>query len=154
MINRQGNHRTEGTGIMDTRTIATALNTEPKILRRFLRDPRSTFSAVGSGARYVFTDADLPELARRFEDWSGTKLAQRPTVVRTVPVVSQEEMDAEVWAKEEEEHGPVVMADLRDPRIRARVQRVAADQIRRLDEMLMAAGLHLSQQNMRDRVAA
>jgi len=140
MIRRQGNQPPKGPTDMDTKTVAAALNTDPKVLRRFLRDPRSTFSAVGSGARYEFTEADIPELSRRFSDWAGTKPA-KPAVVRTVPTVSQRQLDEAVW----EEEGPVVIEDIRDPRVRARVKAVAQERARRLDERLLAAGLHISQ---------
>lgn len=126
---------------MDTKAVATALGTEPKILRRFLRDPRSTFSAVGSGARYDFTENDIPELARRFADWSGTK-PTRPNIPRIRTPDVQRERDEAVWAEE----GAVVIEDIRNPGVRARVQSVARAQERRLNERLMAAGLHISQQ--------
>lgn len=126
---------------MDTKAVAEAIGTEPKILRRFLRDPRSTFRAVGSGARYDFTENDIPELSRRFADWAGTK-PTRPTIPRVSTPDRQRERDAEVWAEE----GPVVIADIRDPRVRARVRSIAAAQEARLNERLMAAGMHISQQ--------
>lgn len=131
---------------IDTKTVATALGTEPKILRRFLRDPKSTYAAVGSGSRYNFTENDLPELTRRFQEWSGNKAA-RPVVVR-VPQDenTQREKDIAVW----EEEGPVAMADIRDPRVRRRVKDIAAAQMARLDERLMAVGLHISQMRYRD----
>jgi hypothetical protein len=51
-----------------------------------------------------------------------------------------------VW----EEEGPVFMADLRDPRVRRRVKEIAQAQMDRLDERLMAVGLHVSQLRYRD----
>jgi len=132
---------------MNTREAATAIGTEPKVLRRFLRDASSTYTAVGSGSRYDFTDADIPELARRFAAWSGTKPA-RPAVVRSNSPSVQRRRDEQVWAEE----GPVILDDIRRPDVRARVQRIAAERAARLDERLMAAGLHISQ--YRDRMAA
>lgn len=131
---------------MDTKTVATAIGTDAKTLRRFLRDPKSTFAAVGSGARYTFNEGDVTELARRFADWSGTKPA-KPAMVRNADPDNQRVRDAAVWAEE----GPVVLADIRDPGVRARVQRVARERQARLDERLLAAGLHISQYRERDR---
>ena len=133
-------------GTIDTKAVAAALNTEPKILRRFLRDPKSTYAAVGSGSRYNFTDNDLPELSRRFAEWSGNK-ASRPVTIRVQPDEdTKREKDLAVW----EEEGPVVLEDIRNPGVRARVKVVAAAQVARLDERLMAAGLHISQLRYRD----
>jgi hypothetical protein len=136
-------------GTIDTKAVAAALGTEPKVLRRFLRDPKSTYAAVGSGSRYNFTENDLPELTRRFQEWSGNK-ASRPVVVR-VPQDenTQREKDIAVW----EEEGPVFMADIRDPRVRRRVKAIAAAQMARLDERLLAAGLHVSQRRYQPQAA-
>lgn len=135
---------------MDTKTIACALGTEPRILRRFLRDPKSTFQAVGSGSRYTFTEADIPELERRFQDWMGNKQATRPTPIFRVTVDPEEAQrlrDEAVWA--EDASHLVKLEDLRDPRVRARVRAKAAAQERRLNELLLAVGLHLSQRQGR-----
>jgi hypothetical protein len=96
---------------------------------------------VGSGARYDFTEHDLPDLARRFADWAGTK-PTRPHVVRVNTPDRQRERDAAVWAEE----GDVLIPDIRSPGVRARVRAIAAAQERRLNERLMAAGMHISQQ--------
>lgn len=137
---------------MDTKTIAAVLGTEARILRRFLRDPRSTFQSVGSGARYEFTEADIPELTKRFQDWQGGKQATRVTTPTrpTDPQVSQLERDRAVW----EEEGPVVVEDIRKPGVRARIKAEAKRREDRLDELLMAAGLHISQQAYRMKLAA
>jgi DNA-binding transcriptional MerR regulator len=124
---------------VDTREAAAKLGTDPRTLRRFLRSPMSTFQAVGSGARYEFTDRDLTTLRKRFEDWANTST---PAVVDE-PVVpgdaaSQDEI---IWAEE----GPVTFADIRDPRIRHEVRRIAREQEARLHERLMACGLHITQ---------
>lgn len=128
---------------MDTKSVAVALGTEPRILRRFLRDPGSTFKAVGSGARYEFTEADMPELERRFNQWAGNKQTARVAIPRKPVNEAQEQLkrDLAVWAEE----GPVVMEDIRDPRVRRSVQRTAARQNAWLEERLMACGLHISQ---------
>lgn len=134
---------------MDTKTVATALGTDARVLRRFLRDPKSTFSAVGSGSRYTFTESDIPELERRFADWQGNKQPARPTVVKVVDTADTQRIkDEVVW----EEEGPVVLEDLRDRKVLAKVRAKAKAWDDRLNERLMAAGLHISQ--MRDRAVA
>lgn len=128
---------------MDTKTIATMLGTETKILRRFLRDPRSSFKSVGSGARYEFTEDDIPELSKRFQEWQSNKQASRAvTPVRHLDTVqSQRQRDEAVW----EEEGPVVIEDIRIPCVRRRIRETAAAQEARLNELLMSKGLHISQ---------
>lgn len=138
---------------MDTKTVAQLLGTETRVLRRFLRDPKSTFSAVGSGSRYQFTEADIPELERRFNDWMGTKSPTTVTRVVKDPCDSdreRRERDEAVWAEE----GRVELPDLRDPRVLRAVRAKAAVWDQRLNERLLAAGLHISQMRDRRPVAA
>lgn len=134
---------------MDTKTVAAMLGTDTRVLRRFLRDKRSTFQAVGSGSRYEFTETDVPELQRRFKDWMGNKQPSRaPATVVVSPIdaaLAQQMRDRAVWAEEDKEGVIRTLEDLRDPRVRAKVQRVARAQEQRLNDLLMAAGLHLSQ---------
>jgi hypothetical protein len=130
---------------MDTKSVATMLGTDARVLRRFLRDKRSTFTAVGSGSRYEFTETDLPELERRFRDWMSNKQPSRTpvTVVRNKvdAALEQRRKDMAVWSEE----GPVFLEDLRDPRVRRRVRATAAAWDARLEERLLAVGLHISQ---------
>jgi hypothetical protein len=135
---------------MDTATVAQHLGTTPRRLRQFLRSEGSTFVAVGSGARYDFTDDDLPALRTRWETWSGTKApTPTPTPVRAAADDSTRLRDAEVWAEE----GPVELPDIRDPRVRAAVRARAEAEERRLDHLLLAAGLHITQMRVRERAA-
>ncbi|GAA3937192.1 hypothetical protein Aau02nite_79040 [Amorphoplanes auranticolor] len=53
--------------------------------------------------------------------------------------------DRRVWAEEAAEGGPVVISDLGDPRVRAEVRRIAAEQEARLHQALFDAGLHIAQ---------
>jgi hypothetical protein len=136
---------------MNSREVAGRLGTDARTLRRFLRDPKSTFQAVGSGGRYEFEESDLPGLEKRFADWmKGQQTVDRtpreklPTpapAVTSSRAKTQAEKDAEVWAEE----GTVVIDDIRDPRVRARVRCEAHERARRLDERLMAHGMHISQ---------
>lgn len=140
-----GRHN-RGRTIMDTAEVAQKLGTTPRQLRQFLRSPLSTFVAVGSGARYDFTDADLPTLQRRFSDWqSGTSKGTRtrtsspprPTRKPAQPSKS----DLRVWAEE----GPVEMDDIRRPEVRARVKAAARAAEDQLMMLLMSKGMHISQ---------
>lgn len=132
--------------MLDTRAVAEYLNTTPKTLRQFLRSPQSTFTAVGSSSRYEFTQRDLPTIQKRFSEWSAGRSPVVVTPTRAPRVVHLAERrtvdrDRAVW----DEEGPITLADLRDPRVRAQVRAIAQEQERRLDEMLLAVGLHVTQ---------
>jgi hypothetical protein len=134
---------------MDSRAVAEALGTSPRILRQFLRSPQSTFQAVGSNARYDFKQEDMPSLVKRFNLWaegrSKVTVAPQPDTKpagnRVVSDRTQVERDRAVWAEE----GPVVLPDIRNPHTRRKVLAEAEGRVRRLDERLLAAGLHISQ---------
>jgi hypothetical protein len=134
---------------MDTKSAAAAIGTEPRVLRRFLRDPKSSVETVGSGSRYEFTEDELGELSAAFRAWQNAK----PTAHRAARVddcTKQRMRDEEVWSEEAERRaarglGPIVLHDLRDPRTRNRVIAKARAQERRLEERLFAAGLHITQ---------
>lgn len=133
---------------MDTREVAQRLGTEPRILRQFLRSPQSTFQAVGSSSRYDFTDRDISMLEKRFREWASGRTTPRvakpssPSIPpRARTATTQQERDLAVWAEE----GPVVLPDIRNPQVRARVRAEAAASVARLEEQLIAAGLHISQ---------
>jgi hypothetical protein len=51
------------------------------------------------------------------------------------------QQDRAVWGKE----GPVVLPDIRSPRVREQVRRIAAEHELRLHRMLIAAGMHVAQ---------
>jgi hypothetical protein len=138
--------------MLTTNEVASELGIAPRTLRQFLRSPASTFAAVGSGSRYEFKESDLPTIRKRFAEWSGNGRAKhdlrpdRAPRVRSRRVeITQDMRDRAVWAEEEAEHGPVVLPDIRDPRVRKRVldaSRAAED---RLMMRLMAVGLHVTQ---------
>lgn len=136
---------------MDTKEIATLLGTEPKILRRFLRSPACPFQSVGSGARYSFTKAQIDELKAGFVIWSKGKIVvPRP---RQPKQTAQRQLsrDQQVWEDEARRGKVIVLEDIRDPRVRAKVKRIAREQEERLMQRLLAKGLHITQ--MRDRVS-
>lgn len=135
---------------MDTAEVAQVLGTTPRLLRQFLRSDYSTFQAVGSGARYDFTDKDVPTLTRRFSDWrkdgkpqpNGQQRARVANPKRSTPKADkQHARDQQEWNEE----GTVVLDDIRDPRVRARVRRDAEAAEARLMTRLAAHGLHIFQ---------
>lgn len=141
---------------MDTTEAAARLGTTPRTLRQFLRHPSSTFIAVGSGSRYDFDEADIPTLTKRFADWrSGNKTTPKKKSPKTGPITPKtnpaaairkrapkpSKKDEKVW----QEEGSVVIADIRQPRVRARVLADARAAEDRLMMLLMSRGLHVSQ---------
>jgi len=142
---------------MNTNEVAERLGIAPRQLRQFLRSKESTYKAVGSGARYEFTERDVPELERRYRRWAvngkskpnGTK--DRTAKPRTTtPRLTDDEKDRLVWIEEATERdaaglGPVMLPDIRDPRVRRRVLADARAAEDRLEMMLMAKGLHVTQ---------
>jgi hypothetical protein len=132
---------------MDTTEVARRLNTTPRQLRAFLRSSYSTFVAVGSGARYDFTEDEIPTIEKRFTAWRADgrprpepkpQGSSRATVNK---VKDQLHKDAQVWAEEP----PVVLEDLRDPRVRAQVRANAEAAENRLAMLLLSKGLHVAQ---------
>jgi hypothetical protein len=133
---------------MDTSEVAAKLGTSPRTLRHFLRSGFSTFSPVGSGARYNFTDREVGTLEKRFLEWSASgkprpELASKPKppTKKKQPSPDQTAKDAAVWAEE----GPVIFEDIRNPRVRRRVLADAAAAEDRLMAQLIALGLHVMQ---------
>lgn len=132
--------------MVDTAEVANQLGTDTKMLRRFLRSKASPVKPVGSGARYRITRDDMPAIEESFKAWAKNRpitTVPRPRRDPT-PIVAQSR-DEKVWAEEEEKRGPIVMADIRDPKVRAAVRRKAKEQEDRLMARLLAKGLHISQ---------
>lgn len=133
---------------MDTTQVAELLCTSPRKLRLFLRSTFSTFVPVGSGARYDFTDREVPTLKRRFAEWEK---AGKPRPASKAPSTNrspspraadiQLSRDQEVWAEE----GSIVIPDIRDPRVRARALADAKAAEERLELLLLARGMHITQ---------
>lgn len=106
----------------------------------------STFAAVGSGARYDFTEADIVTLAKRFEAWRGAgkpkpEGTKNTRSTRKDKAAARREQDAAQWAEE----GTVKLADIRDPRVRAEVKRRAQADEDRLMMLLLSHGMHVTQ---------
>lgn len=118
-------------GELTSKDIAAEIDTDPRTLRRFLRDD-NTYRNAGSGGRYVFTQKDIPTLKKRFDKWAAgvaTRRAKRDTsglIKKTKPV----EIEPEVI--------PI-------PKCTPYLRRLEQEQIARLDDRLRECGLHVSQ---------
>lgn len=130
---------------MDTTEVAELLGTTPRILRQFLRSSISSYVAVGSGSRYEFTEKDVPTITRRFAEWTGAGKpkpeATTPKATRKTGPPAKSDADEATWIEE----GPIVLEDIRDPRVRRRVQAAAQAAEDRLAQLLLAKGLHITQ---------
>jgi hypothetical protein len=131
---------------MDTSEVAKRIGTTPRTLRAFLRSDYSTFQAVGSGARYDFTESELPTISKRFSAWRTEgaprpEAKAKPVTAPKAPKAKPRIQDEKVWAEE----APIKLEDIRDPRIRARVKADARAAEDRLATLLIARGLHVAQ---------
>ena len=54
--------------------VATRIGTDAKQLRKFFRDPKSGYEAVGQGGRYDFPEKDIPAIKKAFDEWNATKV--------------------------------------------------------------------------------
>lgn len=111
--------------MLSTREIADHIGTTPKLLRQFLR--QSDFG-VGSGARYAFTADDLPGLAEGFAQWAGKRaLVNRGEDSDGAPGLSTAKLASRKRAD------------------KAEFERIANERVDRLEAMLKAQGVHISQ---------
>ena len=60
---------------MTTATLADALDTDPRTLRKFLRSAASPVASVGKGKRYTLpgTKAALTDFGKRFSAWNAAQ---------------------------------------------------------------------------------
>lgn len=122
---------------MDSRAVASALKTDPKTLRRFLRSDASSVTPVGSGGRYTFDENDLPTMREEFATWSVGVVA-KPARVKPARVRPRAaNRDQAVW----DEEGPVVLPDISNPQILRSVRASEAARERRLLALMRRAGL-------------
>ena len=123
--------------MLNTTDVASKLETSAKVLRRFLRqDP--TYNNAGAGGRYTFETRDIPTLKKRFNEWES-KNANRP---RGAKVNSKRRL-----SKGDNRSDVVSVEKIRsrNPRDRAAIRAAAEARVDRLEEMLKASGLHISQ---------
>lgn len=128
---------------MNASEAADKIGTDAKTLRRFIRSPKSTFKAVGSGGRYEFEEKDIPTLRKKFEEWRespsrGARLEPNTRIEKSTKKVPR--------FKDSDTPLPVSMLG----RSLTRTQRAARDaasraRVDRLEERLKASGKHISQ---------
>ncbi|MGE3487462.1 MAG: hypothetical protein AB7L09_22300 [Nitrospira sp.] len=119
--------------MFSAKDIATELNTDPKTLRRFLRqDPQ--YRNPGSGGRWMFTEDDVQIISKRFGEWQGRPhtSASGKTLIEDVPGLE----------------GRVIRSKTRTDR--AAVRAITEARVNRLEAALKAKGLHISQMQDRD----
>lgn len=69
----EGGRDGEGNKLLGAKEVATHIGTDAKTLRQFFRSGKSSFTAVGAGGRYEFSEADLPKIKAEFEGWKANK---------------------------------------------------------------------------------
>lgn len=120
---------------MTSKMVAEELGTEPRTLRRFLRDD-PTYRNAGSGGRYEFTTRDMPTLKKRFSAWQDGVDARRAK--------------RDVTGLKKTKAAPDVEPEVIEiPKCTAALRRIEREQVERLEQRLRECGLSLSQ--MKDR---
>jgi hypothetical protein len=69
----------DGKKTYSAKQVATRIGTDAKQLRKFFRDPKSGYDAVGQGGRYDFPEADVAEIKKAFDAWEATKTRRNRT---------------------------------------------------------------------------
>lgn len=123
---------------MNAAETAAELKTEAKILRRFLRAD-ANYANAGAGGRYVFSPEDLPQLRERFNAWLGDKAAKAPAKPKVIKNATPAD-DIAAQRLPRRILGRKLYASERTRR-----EAIGAARAERLDQMLLAAGLHISQ---------
>lgn len=118
-----------------SKMVAAELDTDPRTLRRFLRDD-VTYKNAGAGGRYAFTERDMTTLKKRFGAWQAGVESRRAKRNTTGLINRTRTPDVEP---------DVILIPKCTPELRRRER----EQVERLDARLRECGLHVSQ--MKDR---
>lgn len=118
---------------LTSREVAELVGTDPKTLRRFLRDPKSTYAAAGQGGRYTFVKKDIPSLKKRFTTWSNAEAKARAARA----AAKAKKAEAKPAVTEAKGAGKAVPAEA--PTFTAEMR------VDRLEQALRARGTHISQ---------
>lgn len=70
---------TEDGKTYSAKQVASRIGTDAKQLRKFFRDEKSGYSAVGQGGRYDFPETDIPAIKKAFDAWNATKTRRNRT---------------------------------------------------------------------------
>lgn len=137
---------------MNSSEAAVKLGTTPKELRRFLRaDSSYTNAANTSSGRYSFTDSEFLVLKSRFDAWmnknAGRKRPRPVNVDADKPGTAQGMRDDLRRTRNTDAPGlPKRFATARlTTSERERRDRLSHERVDRLEQRLLAAGLHISQ---------
>jgi hypothetical protein len=128
--------------------VAGQLNTDAKVLRRFLR-ATPEWSNPGSGGRYSFSSADVKAIKRQFPAWlegQGTPTARKPRKaarVTATPSGAKVATGLGVLPRVDTSESPEVWDGPLPTAVEVRVE--GAARAARLDQRLRATGHHLSQ---------
>lgn len=144
---------------LDTSTISNLLGVESRILRRYLRSKASSFTPVGTGNKYHFTENDIPTLEVEFKKWQANKQVKTPKVSTPElevtrqwedPVPQHRNMtDLEVWMEDPwtsdggKRIESIMQRHQTDARYRLQVAEEDARQVARLRARMVEAGLTL-----------
>ncbi|MEG2887279.1 MAG: hypothetical protein RR853_09150, partial [Aurantimicrobium sp.] len=69
----EGGTNADGEKLLGAKEVATHIGTDAKTLRQFFRSGKGSFTPVGAGGRYEFSEADLPKIKAEFEGWKTNK---------------------------------------------------------------------------------
>jgi hypothetical protein len=75
---------------MTTADLATALDTTPRTLRKFLRSDASGIEGVGKGSRYSIEAKQVRSLRSRFSKWTIEQEARKADKAPEAPEVDNE----------------------------------------------------------------
>lgn len=87
----EGDDRMAATTLTTTE-VAAELGTDPRTLRKFLRDSRGEGKAVvGKGARYSFEKREIRSLKSQFGKWLAAREAEKAAADNTPEEVTEDE---------------------------------------------------------------
>lgn len=105
-------------------------------MRRFLRAD-SRYDNAGAGGRYVFTDDMLPEMREHFLAWLGDKTS-KPAKTRAPQPTPSDDIAAQRMPRH-------ILGRKLYTSERTRREAIGRARAEKLDQMLLAAGLHITQ---------
>lgn len=117
---------------MDVKTAAAALEVNPKRFRQFLRS-NAKYQSPGTGGRYDLSGFSVEQLRADFESWQKVS---KPRISRDEP----EELNDDEELEQAEELPALPLGASRE-----QVRAHANARVARLEALLRAKGLHLSQ---------
>ena len=113
-------------------------------MRKSNIDHRRCGHPCTSKARAACRKEKAAERTPRAPSISSHQHCTHPVTKEANAACRKRRRDERVWAEEP----PVVLESITDPRVRARVRSIAAEQEAQLDLRLLAAGLHITQRSI------